>query len=58
MAEPMPQGRDDADGSPPPGPPTGRPRWVTAVMIAAALLLALVVVLHLTGNSVGGSHLP
>lgn len=60
MAEPTPQRHDDADGAPAPRPLTGRPRWVTAVLIAAVLLLALVVVLHLTGNSLGGpgSHMP
>ena len=60
MAEPIPQRRDDADGAPEPRPQMGRPRWVTAVLIAAVLLLALVVLLHLTGNSLGGpgSHMP
>lgn len=60
MAEPLPQRRDGADGAPEPRPQSRRPRWVTAVLIAAVLLLALVVVLHLTGNSLGGpgSHMP
>ncbi|TFV43753.1 hypothetical protein [Blastococcus sp. TF02A-35] len=60
MAAPTPQHRDDADGGQDLRPQTGRPRWVTAVLIAAVLLLALVVVLHLTGNSLGGpgSHMP
>lgn len=59
MAEPTPQRQDDADGASDPRSQTGRPRWVTAVLIAAVLLLALVVVLHLTGNSLGGpgSHM-
>ena len=37
-----------------------RPRWVTAVVAGAVVLLAVVVLLHLTGNSLGGpgSHLP
>jgi hypothetical protein len=56
----MPQRRADADGAPEPRPQTGRPRWVTAVFLAAVLLVALVVVLHLTGDSLGGpgSHVP
>jgi len=55
MAEPSPEHRGDRESR----PPAGRPRWVKAVVIGAVLLLAVVVVLHLTGNGVGpGNHLP
>jgi hypothetical protein len=35
-------------------PITPAPRWVKVVGILAAALLLLVVILHLTGNSLGG----
>lgn len=35
-------------------PPTGAPRWVKAVGIIAVILLILFVILHLTGNGMGG----
>lgn len=59
MAGP-PSPRRDVDGAPEPRSQTARPRWVTGMAVAAVLLLALVVVLHLTGNSLGGpgSHMP
>ncbi len=58
MAEPLPDpSRDPARAD---RGPTRRPRWVTAVIIGALLLLAVVVVVHLTANNLGGpgSHLP
>lgn len=60
MAEPLPEPSQHVDPPPPDHVPARRPRWVTAVIIGAVLLLAVVVVLHLTGNSPGGpgSHLP
>ena len=56
MAEPLPD-RDDTAAA---LPGHRRPRWVTAVALVAVLMLAVVVVLHLTGNGLGGpgSHLP
>ena len=35
---------------------TGTPRWVKAFGIVAFVLLVLFVVLHLTGNGLGGLH--
>jgi hypothetical protein len=39
--------------------PAGMPRWVKVLGVLVLLLVLLVVVLHLTGNSLGGpgSHL-
>lgn len=60
MVEPSPEPSRDADLAERYRSPARRPRWVTLVIIGAVLLLAVVVVLHLTGNSLGGpgSHLP
>jgi hypothetical protein len=60
MAEPSPDGTPDTDAPPGGRGPHRRPRWVSAAVLIAVLLLAVVVVLHLTGNSLGGpgSHLP
>ena len=60
MVEPSPERSRDADPAKRYRSPARRPPWVTAVVIGAVLLLAVVVVLHLTGNSPGGpgSHLP
>jgi hypothetical protein len=60
MSQPSPDRPDDAHLMPHAGSHLGRPRWVTVSLVLALLLLALIVVLHLTGNSVGGpgSHLP
>ena len=59
MTEPLPDRSQNDD----PALDRGRdrrPRWVTAVILAAVLLAAVVVVLHLTGDGLGGpgSHLP
>ena len=40
--------------TPPAGPSTGTPRWVTVLGVLVLLLVLLVVVLHATGNSLGG----
>ncbi len=60
MTEPLPDPSDDTDPARANHLPARRPRWVTAVIVGAVLLLVVVVVLHLTGNSPGGpgSHLP
>lgn len=59
MSEPSPESRRDS-GLPDRAPVVPRPRWVTTLIIGVVLLVAIVVVLHLTGNSPGGpgSHLP
>lgn len=46
--------RDGDDAAP------GAPRWVKVLALVALLLVVLLAVLHLTGNSLGGpgSHLP
>ncbi len=45
--------RDDVAGD---GGPTatGAPRWVKAMALIALVLVLLLIVLHLTGNSLGG----
>jgi hypothetical protein len=44
------------DPNPAPGAerPTGAPRWVKILGLVLLILVLLVVVLHLTGNSLGG----
>jgi len=42
---------DDNDGSPARGPST--PRWVKAFGIAALIVVALFVIMHLTGHGFG-----
>jgi antibiotic biosynthesis monooxygenase (ABM) superfamily enzyme len=38
-------------------PPTARPRWKTAVIVAIAIaVLAVMVILHLTGTLGAGTH--
>jgi hypothetical protein len=52
MSDPPPELRPDAR------PPAGTPRWVKILGVVLLLLVLLVAVLHLTGNSMGpGSHL-
>ncbi|NEM04998.1 hypothetical protein [Geodermatophilus normandii] len=48
-----------ADHTPAARQPVGTPRWVKVLGVAVLLLVLLVAVLHLTGNSLGGpgSHL-
>jgi hypothetical protein len=60
MSEQFPEPRQHAESSRTDRTPAPRPRWVTAVIVSGFLLLAVVIALHLTGNSlVGpGSHLP
>lgn len=36
------------------GPTTGIPRWVKVFAVVAALVVVAFLVLHLTGNSLGG----
>lgn len=53
-------GSDPApDTNPGTGPAAGMPRWVKILGLVVLLLVLLLAVLHLTGNSVGGpgSHL-
>lgn len=47
-------------GRPNRGAPPGTPRWVKILGFIFIALIALVIVLHLTGNSLGGpgSHAP
>jgi hypothetical protein len=61
MLDPSPEPRENTEGIRPDRVPHApRPRWVTAVIVGAVMLLVIVVVLHLTGNSLGGpgSHVP
>ena len=44
----------DAERAPDAGRPTGVPRWVKILGVVALLLLLVLVVLHLAGNSLGG----
>jgi hypothetical protein len=55
MTEPS----DERRQLPEAGQPAGTPRWVKVLGIVVLLLVLLVAVLHLTGNSMGGpgSHL-
>ncbi len=55
MTDPSAEPPTTSDG----GPPAGTPRWVKILGVVLLLLVLLVVVLHLTGNSLGGpgSHL-
>ena len=46
MAEFLPDNDDDA----------GTPRWVKVFGIIFIVLVLLLVILHLTGNSLGGPH--
>jgi len=59
MADPRldPGGKDDPRAGLRRGSTTGTPRWVRALGIVLAVgLLALVVVLHLTGTLGAGAH--
>jgi hypothetical protein len=49
----------DADHAADAGQPVGTPRWVKVLGVLVLVLVLLVAVLHLTGNSLGGpgSHL-
>jgi hypothetical protein len=49
----------DPDRGPEARPAAGMPRWVKVLGVLVLLVVLLVVVLHLTGNSLGGpgSHL-
>lgn len=49
----------EADHTPDARQPVGTPRWVKVVGVVVLLLVLLVAVLHVTGNSLGGpgSHL-
>ena len=49
----------DAERRPGAGPSPGMPRWVKLLGIVVLVLAVLLVVLHLTGDSLGGpgSHL-
>ncbi|MEO7838430.1 MAG: hypothetical protein ABIU06_03695 [Anaerolineales bacterium] len=42
------------------GSPPSTPRWLKALVIVFIALILLVVILHLTGNSLGGpgGHIP
>ena len=53
MAEPLPDRRDTGQAS---GARVAarRPRWVIAVLALTILLVVVVAVLHLSGNSLGG----
>ncbi len=55
----MPDPSPDADPAPEAGQPVGTPRWVKVIGVVVLVLVLLVAVLHLTGNSPGGprSHL-
>jgi hypothetical protein len=59
MSEPLPEREagDDRHVDIEPGPVASRPRWVTPLGIAVALVaVAALVVLHLTGVIGGGAH--
>ena len=60
MAEPLPEHSHETEAAQPDRRPVRRPTWVIAVIVGVVLLVAVVAVLHLTGNSPGGpgSHLP
>jgi hypothetical protein len=46
-----------ASGTPPGGQRAGRPRWKTVAIVAIVIaLLAVTVILHLTGTLGAGSH--
>ncbi len=49
-----PHTSDDTGMAPDRGSSTGTPRWVKVFGIIAILLVLLLVILHLTGNSLGG----
>ena len=55
MTEPSSEPQQNLEG----GQPTHTPRWVWILGILVLLLVLLIAVLHLTGNSLGGpgSHL-
>lgn len=55
VADPShPDPGDDGQVGPRRGSAPGAPRWVKVFGIVAVLLVLLFIILHLTGNSIGG----
>lgn len=59
-ATPNPDSNNPAGAQPGRRPTTSTPRWVKVAVIIFIALVLLVVILHITGNSLGGpgGHMP